>query len=381
MKKRFSSKYLAIAVATLSLSLSVANLAIANGPPQGNQGPFPVSAIKVKATKIQLTQEFPARTVASKVAEIRPQVTGIVTKRLFTEGTKVNKGDKLYLIDPAPYKALYYSAEANLIKAEANLNSTSAKDARYAELVKVNAVSKQDYDDIHALYLDAKASIAVAKAAIASAKINLEYTNVYAPISGIIGKSTITEGALVTANQAQLLAQITQLDPIYIEMQGSSVDVLDLKKKSKNTEEILVDLNLGSSYGKYEHQGQLQFTEVTVDPTTSNVALRAIFQNPEQLLFPGLFAKATLLLDTTDAILIPQKALVRGFGDSSSAWVIDEKGMAQTVAIKTSGTYGNNYIVSNGVNVGDTVITAGFQKIRPGMPVVIDDKNNSAKKN
>ncbi|MGL1931890.1 MAG: efflux RND transporter periplasmic adaptor subunit [Desulfotalea sp.] len=380
MKKRFASKYLTIAAVTLSLSLPLTNLASAEGPPPGPPQAFPVSAIDMKKTKIQYTKSLPARTVAYKVAEIRPQVTGIVKERLFIEGKKVNKGDKLYLIDPAPYQAIYDSAKADLMKTQANLRSITAKNKRYSELVKINAVSRQEYDDVHAQYLQARASIAVAQASLASAEINLNYTNVYAPISGIIGKSNVTEGALVTANQSNLLAQITQLDPIYVDIQGSSVDALTIKKRSKNTDEIKVDLNLGDAYGKYEHQGILQFSEVTVDPTTSSVQLRALFSNPEQLLFPGLFTKATLLLDFTEVFLVPQKAIIRGFGNSVSAWIIDDKGLAQPATVTLEGTYGNNYIVSTGIKEGDNVITAGFQKIRQGSPVVVDNKTSTEKK-
>lgn len=344
------------------------------------QGPpaMPVSAITLKATQIQLTQQLPGRSVAYKVSEIRPQVTGIITERLFTEGSMVKQGQQLYQIDPAPYQALYDSAEADLLRAQANLASISAKESRFRELVKVNAVSKQDYDDTKAALLDAKASIAVAKASVSSARINLNYTKVYAPISGQIGKSSYTEGALVTANQSNVLAIVTQLDPIYVDMQEARKKVISLRQKSKNTDKVMVTLDLGDDL-KYGQKGELQFSEVTVDPTTSSVELRAIFPNPEHLLFPGLFVRATLLLDKVDAILIPQKAGILGQGGRMSAWVIDDKGNAQVVPIVAKKTNGNNWIVDEGLKAGDTVITEGFQKIRPNSPVVVTPVKTESK--
>lgn len=331
---------------------------------------MPVSAITLETTKIQLTQQLPGRSVAYKVSEIRPQVTGIITKRLFTEGGMVEQGQQLYQIDPAPYQALYDSAEADLLRAQANLASISAKESRFRELVKVNAVSKQDYDDTKAALLDAKASIAVAKAAVSSAKINLNYTNVYAPISGQIGKSSYTEGALVTANQSNVLAIVTQLDPIYVDMQEARKKVIALRQKTKTIDNIEVSLDLGDDL-TYQQKGQLQFSEVTVDPTTSSVELRAIFPNPDQLLFPGLFVRATLFLDTVDALLIPQKAGILGQGGRMSAWIVDSNNSAQLVPIVAKDVYMEQWVVTDGLKVGDTVITEGFQKIRPGSPVQV----------
>lgn len=338
----------------------------------GGQAPraVPVSAITLETTTIQLTQHLPGRSVAYKVAEIRPQVTGIITERLFTEGSMVEQGQQLYQINPAPYQAVYNKVKADLLRAEANLASIAAKEARYRESLKVSVVSEQDYDDAKAALLDAKASVAIAEAAIESAEIDLNYTKVYSPISGQIGKSNFTEGALVTANQSTLLAQVTQLDPIYVDMQESRKKVLSLREKSKNTDQVMVTLDLGDGF-TYEHQGQFQFSEVTVNPTTSSVELRAIFPNPDQILFPGLFVRATLLLDTVDALLIPQKAGILGPGGQMNAWVIDDKGTAQLMPIVAKETHGNNWIVNKGLKVGDTVITEGFQKLRPGAPVAV----------
>lgn len=330
----------------------------------------PVSAITLETTTIQLTQHLPGRSAAYKVAEIRPQVTGIITKRLFTEGSMAEQGQQLYQINPAPYRAVYNKVKADLLRAEANLATTAAKESRYRESLKVSVVSEQDYDDVKAAMLDAKASVAIAKAAIEAAEIDLNYTRVYSPISGQIGKSSFTEGALVTANQSALLAKVTQLDPIYVDMQEARKKVFSLREKSKNTDKVMVTLDLGDGF-TYEHQGQFQFSEVTVNPTTSSVELRAIFPNPDKILFPGLFVRATLLLDTIDAILIPQKAGILGPGGLMSAWIVDEKDTAQLVPIVAKENHGNNWIVSKGLKTGDTVITEGFQKLRPNTPVVI----------
>ena len=330
----------------------------------------PVSAITLETTKVQLTQHLPGRSVAYKVSEIRPQVTGIITKRLFTEGSMVKQGQQLYQINPAPYQAVYNKVKADLLRAEANLASVSAKESRYRESLKVSVVSEQDYDDAKAALLDAKASVAIAQAAIESAEIDLNYTKVYSPISGQIGKSSFTEGALVTANQSNLLATVTQLDPIYVDMQEARKKVLHLREESKNTDKVMVSLDLGDGY-IYDHQGQFQFSDVNVSPTTSSIELRAIFPNPDQLIFPGLFVRATLLLDTIDAILIPQKAGILGSGGQMRAWVIDDKNSAQLIPIVAKGRHENNWIVSDGLKAGDTIILEGFQKLRPGTPVTV----------
>lgn len=371
MKNRTFLQSCLIAAMSFSLSLPLYASAAAEQP-QGGPPPTPVSALTLKLSTIQHTQEIPGRTAAFKVAEIRPQVTGIIKKRLFTEGSIVQKGQQLYLIDPAPYLALYNSALADLQKTKANLESIHAKEQRYAELVKVNAVSKQDYDDIKASALQAQADIAVAQAALASTKINLDYTKVYAPICGYIGKSNITEGALVTANQTALMAQITQLDPIYVDMQEAQKKTLQLRQKSQDNKAIEVSLQLEDTLAIYEHSGKLQFSDVIVNPTTSSVEIRAIFPNPENFLFPGLFVRATLLLDKEDVLLIPQQAAIRGSGGALTAWTINAQNQAQPVPIKVSNdSYGTNWIVTDGLKTGDVVITEGFQKIRPGANVAV----------
>ena len=358
-------------IIALALGLAVVPvLAMAQGP-AGEEYKAPVSVITLKKTTIQYTQTVPARVNAFKVAEIRPQVTGIVVKRFYVEGGMVKKGQPLYQIDSSTYKAVYDSAQANLLKAKAQLETTQAREERYGRLVKDKAVSRQDYDDAYAALLQARASIAVADASVAQAKINVDYTRVYAPITGRIGKSTVTEGALVTANQAQMMAQITQLDPIYVDMQQAREKLAEFKKKSRHTPKVVVKLDYGDNAGIYGYMGELQFSEVTVDPTTASVVQRALFPNPDEELYPGFFASATLYLDKADVLLIPQKSGLLQPNGKLVAWVVDGEGKVQSKAIQVDGVHGNNWIVTSGLSVGDVIVTEGFQRLRSGSPVEV----------
>ncbi len=330
-----------------------------------------VSVITIEPTLIQYTQEVPGRTTAFKVAEIRPQVTGIITKRLFTEGSFVKKGQQLYQIDSSVYSAVYNSAMADLKKVQANLQSIQAKEQRYKELVKVNAVSRQDYDDARAALFQAKADIAVAKASVAQAEIDLNYTKVYAPISGHIGRSSVTEGALVTANQSTMLAQITQLDPIYVDMQESRKKLVKLNGNGKPLDQVKAEFIFDKGVKPYEHTGMVQFSEVIINPTTSTVQLRALFPNPDNVLYPGLFVRTRLYLGEEEAILVPQKAILRGPGGAVSVWTLNKDNIVTPVPVKLGETHDNNWIVTEGLKTGDRVITAGFQKAKPGSPAQV----------
>ncbi|BCS95295.1 secretion protein HlyD [Desulfoluna limicola] len=329
----------------------------------------PVSVMTMTKQTIQYTQTVPGRVQAHKIAEVRPQVTGIVLERFFEEGGMVEKGQPLYQIDPSTYKAVYDSAKADLLNAQAQLESSKARAERYGRLVEDRAVSRQDYDDAHAAWLQARASVAVADASVAQAKINLDYTRVYAPITGRIGKSTVTEGALVTANQATMMAEITQLDPIYVDMQQAREKLFELKKKSTSTEKIMVRLDYGDSQGEYPRMGELQFSEVTVDPTTSSVVLRALFPNPDEELYPGFFVSATLLLDKADVLMIPQKAAILQPSGTMVAWVMDKANKVHPQPIEVKGSYKNNWIVTSGLSEGDAIVTEGFQRLQPGAEV------------
>ncbi len=340
------------------------------GGPDGKGQAVPVTVMRMQTEKTTLHEELPGRIVAFKVAEIRPQVGGIVTNRLFEEGSDVKQGQQLYQIDPAPYQAAYDSAKANLSKAEANVLSVSAKSARYEELVKIEAVSKQDYDDIRASLSQANADVAIAKAAMAQAKISLNYTKVYAPISGRIGKSSVTTGALVTASQPEALAQITQLDPVYVDMTQSSAQMMRMRAHLEDGKEAPVALFLEGEKTPYAHEGKLQFTEVTVDPTTGSVLLRALFPNPDGTLLPGLFVRAQIKLKEEDSLLVPQKAATRSPDGSLSVWVVDGENKVAPRPVSAEKAIGDKWLVKDGVQVGDIIVLEGFQKITPGATVM-----------
>lgn len=335
---------------------------------------IPVEAIKVVTQPQEIIMELPGRSRAYMEAEVRPQVNGILEKRSFTEGSQVSSGQSLYQIDSASYQAALISAQAELERAKAALSSSKASAVRFKELIKTNAVSQQDYDQAQAKYLEAKASVAVAKAAINQAEINLAYTKVAAPISGRIGKSSVTPGALVTAGQAQALAKISQLDPIYIDIEQSSSDMLRLKQriaqgnlmqpKNSKVELILEDGSV------YSHSGELQFAEVTVNENTGAVSLRAEFPNPDGILLPGMFVRTKIRVgEVPNAILIPQKAISRDPKGQGLAMVINAEGKAEPRAVNTAEAINHQWLVTEGLNVGDQVIVDGLQKIRPGSSV------------
>ena len=339
--------------------------------------PVEVSAVTVEPQRVALFTDLPGRTSAFRVAEVRPQVNGIVLKRLFQEGSDVTAGQQLYQIDPATYRAAMASAQADLAKARANLKSIEAKAARYADLVQINAVSRQDYDDIVASLDQAKAQILVAQAGVETTRINVEYTKVYAPISGRIGKSNVTEGALVTANQAAALATVTQLDPIYVDVSQSSSDLMRLRRavasgqmQQGKADQAPVTLTLDGASQPYESAGQLQFSDVTVDPTTGSVQLRAVFPNPRHDLYPGLFVRARVEQGVREqAILVPQQSLVRTPDGAAMVWVVGADGKVNPRPVEVGQVSGDKWIVDGGLRPGETVVTEGLQKISPGAEV------------
>ncbi|ENM5772027.1 efflux RND transporter periplasmic adaptor subunit [Vibrio mimicus] len=332
---------------------------------------IPVSIIELKSTPQRIQIELPGRSRAFVEAEVRPQVNGIILDRGFTEGGIVKEGQSLYQIDPATYEAALVSAKAELKRAEAALASTKATAQRYYNLLKSEAISQQDYDQAEAAYLEAQASVAVAKAAINSAEINLNYTRVEAPISGRISKSNVTSGALVTANQGQALAKISQLNPINVDIVQSSTQMLRLKSRIANgqllqpeTTEVTLILDDGTIYA---HKGKLQFAEVTVNEDTGALALRAEFPNPENILLPGMFVRTVLTVGMDlDAILVPQKAITRNPKGEGVAMVISEKNQVESRIVVTAGAIDNQWLISDGLKEGDKVIVEGLQKIRPG---------------
>lgn len=343
------------------------------------RGPVEVTAMTLETSRVPLFTDLPGRTSAYRVAEVRPQVSGIVLKRLFEEGSVVEAGRQLYQIDQATYQASLQSAQADLAKARATQKSIEAKAARYADLVKINAVSRQDYDDVVAGLDQAKAQIMVSQAAVDMARINLEYTKVLAPIGGRIGKSAVTEGALVTANQAGPMATITQLDPIYVDLSQSSSDLMRLRQaissgqvQQGDSDHAMVSLFLDGAAQPYGSPGKLQFSDVTVDQSTGAVQLRAVFPNPRNDLLPGLFVRARVEQGVREqAILVPQKALVRNPDGSAVVWVVDPDNKANPRPVEIGQAVGGDWLVNAGVQPGERVVVEGLQKVRPGAEVKV----------
>lgn len=331
--------------------------------------PVPVTVITLKQESVSLFIDLPGRTTARKIAEVRPQIDGIIRKRLFEEGDLVKAGTSLYEIERAPYQALYNRAQADLKKAVANSKSIQAREGRYRELVKIGAVSKQDYDDITASFAQAQADIAIAQANAETAKINLDYTHVYAPITGRIGRSNLTEGALASAAQAQLLTTITQLDPIYVDLNQSSTELMEIRDQLSGAKKIPVTLFVEGKSEPYAKEGQLEFSDVTVDPTTGNVGLRAIFPNPDTLLLPGLFIRARINFPASERILIPQQAAIRNPDGTLNVWKVSADNKVTLTPIKAHRAIGSHWLLEDGASAGDIIVTKGFQKITPGASV------------
>jgi membrane fusion protein (multidrug efflux system) len=333
-----------------------------------------VGVFKVAPEALQITTELPGRTAAYQVAEVRPQVSGLIQKRLFVEGADVKAGVPLYQIDAATYQAAVNSAKAALAKAKANLVAAAPKVARYKDLVAIEGVSRQDYDDAVAAHEQAKADVEAAVAALEQAKINLDYTHVDAPISGRISRSAVTPGALVTANQTTALTTVQQLDPIYVDVTQTSEDMLRLKREiengglKKNGGQAKVSLLL-SDGTKYALEGKLQFSDVTVDPGTGNVTLRALFPNPKHDLLPGMFVRAVIESGVNEhAIAVPQQGVTRNAKGEATALVLNKEGKVEQRTLVTTGTLGAKWLVKSGLNDGDLLIVEGVQKVKPGAP-------------
>jgi membrane fusion protein (multidrug efflux system) len=335
-----------------------------------------VAVVAIQPQRVELTTELPGRTSAYRIAEIRPQVNGIVLKRLFQEGSDVKAGQLLYQIDPAPFQVAHASAKASLAKAQANLPSIQLKVERYKELIAENAVSQQDYDDATASLEQARAEVEYWKAAVEAARINLGYTQVTAPISGRIGKSSITDGALVTAYQPMSLATIQQLDPIYVDVTQSSAELLRLKRNlesgrlsadEKNGKAVRILLEDGTPY---PIEGKLQFREVTVDPTTGSYTVRIVVPNPGQTLLPGMFVRAVVQEGIAEqAILVSQQGVSRTRRGDPVALVVDDSGIVQQRMLTLNRAIGDKWLISSGLSAGDQVIVEGMLNVRPGAAV------------
>ncbi len=332
-----------------------------------------VGVITVKPQRIAISTELPGRTSASLIAEVRPQVSGIVLKRVFNEGSDVKAGQLLYQIDPAIYQAAFSSAKAAESRAEANLIPARLKEERYRDLVKIKAVSQQDHENSYAALKQAEAEVESARAAVETARINLAYTKVTAPISGRIGKSTVTDGALVTASQSAALATIQQLESMYVDITQSSAELLRLQQNLASghltkggAAQAKVKLLLENGVS-YPIEGRLKFSDVTVDPGTGSVTLRSIFPNPKQLLLPGMFVRAVIQEGVKDqAILVPQRGVTRNPAGNAMVMVIGAEDKVEPRVIKAERTIGDSWLVSEGLKEGDRVILEGLQKARPG---------------
>ncbi|MFW1677510.1 efflux RND transporter periplasmic adaptor subunit [Pontibacter sp. JAM-7] len=332
-----------------------------------------VATLSLKTQRILLRHSLPGRVTALRQADVRPQVDGIVTRRLFNEGAEVAKGQQLYQIDDTRYKAELNSAVADQRSAEANLKAVEARSRRYGELLKKSAISQQDYDDAVAGLDQARAAVVVAQSKVELAQINLDYTRVHSPISGRISRSFVTEGALVTANQNQALATITVLDPVYVDMQQSADNqaVMELRTELMRNTSMPVQLrlerdNLDSTYA---HVGELKFSEVTMDKTTGSTTLRAEIPNPESYLMPGMFVHAVLELGEKEVLLVPQRATARTPQGQLRVWTIDSGNSAQPRTIQAEAPYQDSWIVTDGLKPGETLIMAGYQKLQAGQQV------------
>ncbi|KDC70590.1 efflux RND transporter periplasmic adaptor subunit [Bordetella bronchiseptica] len=366
-------------IAALSLAALTLTLAACGKEQQAAQqgGQPQVGVVTLKTQSVALSSELPGRTAAYRIAEVRPQVSGIVQKRLFTEGGEVAAGQQLYQIDPALYQAEVDSRRAALARVQAQLKTATLLVQRYKPLVDTRAVSRQAYDDAVAARDQASADVLAAKAALDTARINLVYTKVLAPIGGIIGRSNVTEGALVTANQSAAVAAVQQIDPIYVDVTQSSVQLLRLKsaldsgllQREAGEQSARVTLTLEDGT-QYDQDGKLQFSEVTVDPGTGSVLLRAVFPNPQRKLLPGMFVRARLAEGVaSEGLLVPQRGVTRNQRGLPTALVVNAENQVELRTLKTDRAIGDQWLVSSGLAAGDRVIVEGLQSVRPGAEV------------
>ena len=340
-------------------------------PQQHAQAPQ-VSVHIVKSAPLAVTTELPGRTDAYRVAEVRPQVSGIILHRNFTEGSDVKAGESLYQIDPATYQAAYDNAKGELVKAQAAANIAHLTVKRYVPLVGTQYVSKQEYDQAVATAQQADASVVAAKAGVESARINLAYTKVTSPINGRIGKSSVTEGALVTNGQSTALATVQQLDPIYVDVTQSSSDFMRLKQQTSLQKGDTSSVELLMENGQpYPLKGTLQFSDVTVDESTGSITLRALFPNPQHMLLPGMFVRARIDEGTQpDAILVPQQGVTRTPRGDATVLVVNDKNQVESRTVVAPQAIGDRWLITEGLKNGDRVIISGLQKVRPGVTVV-----------
>jgi membrane fusion protein (multidrug efflux system) len=358
--------------------MSCLNL-IACGHSEPPQPPKPtVTAVTLHPTRVSLTTQLPGRVSAYRIAEVRPQVNGVILKRLFTEGDRVTEGQQLYQIDPAPYQAALASAQASLARARAAVGASKLTVERYKALVEVRAVSRQDYDNAVAKLQQDEADVAASEAAVRTAAINLAYTRVYSPISGRTGRSSVTEGALVTADQAASLLTITQLDPVYVDLTQPTTTLVRFKRElaageirsaGGNRAPAKLLLEDGSPY---DSPGTLQFSEVTVDQGTGSVTLRAIFPNASDLLLPGMFVRATIEEGVREsAIVAPQQGITHAPDGTATALVVGADDKVEKRTVELDRALADQWVVRRGLAAGDRLVVGGLQKLKPGMQVTV----------
>lgn len=363
-------------LALTALAVSVLTLAACKGQQGAQQqgGPAEVTVVTLKPQAVTVTRELPGRTSAFQIAEVRPQVNGIVKQRLFEEGVLVKAGQPLYQLDDAVYRAENNNARATLAKAKAALYSAQLNAKRTSELARIDAVSKQDDETATATWRQAEADVAAGQAQVESTGVNLAFARIVSPITGRIGKSAVTPGALVTANQAEPMARVQQMDPIFIDVTQSSGELLDLRKriaagslKEADGTPVKILLEDGSTYA---HDGKLQFADVSVDPTTGSFALRVIVPNPEGVLLPGMYVRAVLDKGSNPrGLLVPQAGISRDPKGGATAMVIGKDGKAELREVQVGRTVGDQWLVEGGLAAGDKVIVEGLQTIQPGTPV------------
>jgi membrane fusion protein (multidrug efflux system) len=354
--------------------LACSLLVACGGPaPSGDHPPSTVGIIEIAPQRAELTVELPGRTVAYRIAEVRPQITGIVQKRLFIEGAHVKAGQALYQIEPGVYQATRDSARAALDKATANLKSAKLRYDRITTIAASGLASQQDRDDAISTLQQAEADLGVAQAALDSAEINLAYTRITAPIAGRIATSAVTEGALVTANQSAALTTIQQLDPIHVDVSQSSADALRLqrqlaagalKRAAGQTTKVQILLEDGSLYPL---AGTLEFTGITVSESTGTITLRAVVPNPKDQLLPGMYVRAQIQQGVDEqAILAPQNVVTRDENGEPSALVLDQDNRVEQRKLRLANVFGDQWVVIEGLTAGDRLIIDGRQKVRPG---------------
>ncbi|RWU12107.1 efflux RND transporter periplasmic adaptor subunit [Pseudidiomarina gelatinasegens] len=379
MQQRFR-KPLFVSVLASSILLASCGDAEQAGSGAGQQQQMTVGIVTIASRSVDLTTTLPGRASAFRVAEVRPQVNGIMKERLFEEGSMVTAGQQLYQIDAAMYQAELASAEAEIARAKAAVKASKSRFERSKGLLNDKAISQQDFDEAEAAYLQAEAQLKVAEANLSRAQLNLEYTRVKAPISGRIGRSQLTEGALLSVGQAQALTTITQLDPIYVDIAQSTSDYLKLQAAITDGRIVTDDDNRAEvtvrvgEDGNYSTTGELLFNEVTVDPQTSAITLRARLENANHSILPGMYVRAEVGTGALqNAILAPQTGVTRDPRGRAIAFIVNEKGEVEQRYLTVERTVGSDWVVTDGLNVGDQVIVEGLQKIQPGMPVKTEE--------